>query len=231
MYVPYVVETGANGETRHDLYSRLLKDRIIFLGSPINAEVANLVIAQLLFLANQDPDGDIKIYINSPGGIVTAGMAIYDTMQLVSCDIQTICVGQASSMGAILLAAGTKGKRKILPHSRVMIHQPLGGANGQASDIEISAKEILRWKEVLNEVLASRTGQPIETIRDHTDRDYFLSAEEAVEYGIVDEIIGNQVSEETTLGDVDVEDYAGVIEAGCSNESCSDSSCSNGNCS
>jgi ATP-dependent Clp protease protease subunit len=192
MLVPYIVEQGEHGETRHDLFSRLLKDRVIFLGYPIDSQVANIVVAQLLFLAHQDPEKDIKMYINSPGGVITAGMAIYDTMQVIPCDIQTICVGQAASMGAVLLAGGTKGKRKILPHSTVMIHQPLGGARGQATDIAIAAEEILRWKRTLNNLLADRTGQSLEKIERDVERDYNMIAEQALEYGIVDEIIGEK---------------------------------------
>lgn len=192
MLVPYIVEQGEHGETRHDLFSRLLKDRVIFLGYPIDAEVANVVVAQLLFLAHQDPDKDIKMYINSPGGVITAGMAIYDTMQVIPCDVQTICVGQAASMGAILLSGGTKGKRKILPHSTVMIHQPLGGARGQATDIAIAAEEILRWKKVLNNILVERTGQTLEKIERDVERDYNLTAEQALSYGLVDEIVGGK---------------------------------------
>jgi ATP-dependent Clp protease protease subunit len=192
MLVPYIVEQGEHGETRHDLFSRLLKDRVIFLGYPIDSQVANIVVAQLLFLAHQDPEKDIKMYINSPGGMITAGMAIYDTMQVIPCDIQTICVGQAASMGAVLLAGGTKGKRKILPHSTVMIHQPLGGARGQATDIAIAAEEILRWKRTLNNLLADRTGQPLERIERDVERDYNMIAQQALEYGIVDEVIGEK---------------------------------------
>jgi ATP-dependent Clp protease, protease subunit len=192
MLVPYIVEQGEHGETRHDLFSRLLKDRVIFLGYPIDSEVANIVVAQLLFLAHQDPEKDIKMYINSPGGVITAGMAIYDTMQVIPCDVQTICVGQAASMGAVLLSGGTKGKRKILPHSTVMIHQPLGGARGQATDIAIAAEEILRWKKVLNNLLADRTGQPLEKIERDVERDYNLTAQQALDYGLVDEIIGGK---------------------------------------
>jgi ATP-dependent Clp protease protease subunit len=189
MLVPYIVESGENGETRHDLFSRLLKDRVIFLGYPIESQVANIVVAQLLFLAHQDPEKDIKMYINSPGGVITAGMAIYDTMQVIPCDVQTICIGQAASMGAVLLAGGTKGKRKILPHSTVMIHQPLGGARGQATDIQIAAEEILRWKQVLNNLLSQRSGQPLEKIQRDVERDYNMTAQQALEYGLVDEII------------------------------------------
>jgi ATP-dependent Clp protease protease subunit len=184
-----VVEQTNRGERAYDIYSRLLKDRIIFLGSAINDAVANSIIAQLLFLAAEDPDKDISLYINSPGGSITAGMAIYDTMQYIKPDVATICVGMAASMGAFLLAAGAKGKRYALPNSEVMIHQPLGGAEGQASDIEIRAKRILRMRDQLNRILAQRTGQPLERIEKDTDRDYFMSAHEAMEYGLIDKVI------------------------------------------
>ncbi len=187
--IPMVVEQESRGERAYDIYSRLLKDRIIFLGSPINDAVANTVIAQLLFLAAEDPEKDIRLYINSPGGSITAGMAIYDTMQYIKPDVSTICIGMAASMGAFLMAAGTKGKRYALPNSEIMIHQPLGGAEGQASDIEIRAKRILRMRDKLNQILAERTGQPLERIEKDTDRDYFMSAEESKEYGIIDKII------------------------------------------
>ncbi|MBN2910284.1 ATP-dependent Clp endopeptidase proteolytic subunit ClpP [Polycladomyces sp. WAk] len=187
--IPIVVEQTNRGERSYDIYSRLLKDRIIFLGSPINDAVANLVVAQLLFLDAEDPDKDIHLYINSPGGSITAGMAIYDTMQYVKADIQTICIGMAASMGAFLLAAGTKGKRYALPNSEVMIHQPLGGAEGQATDIEIRAKRILKMRDRINQILAERTGQPLEKIEQDTDRDYFMTAEEAKEYGLIDHVI------------------------------------------
>lgn len=187
--IPIVVEQTERGERAYDIYSRLLKDRIIFIGTPIDDHVANLVVAQLLFLEAEDPEKDIYIYINSPGGIVTAGLAIYDTMQYVKPDVSTICIGQAASMAAVLLAAGTKGKRFALPHARIMIHQPIGGFQGQAKEIEIHAKEILRLKEALEEILSEHTGQPIEKIKQDTDRDYFMSAEEAKEYGIVDQVI------------------------------------------
>jgi ATP-dependent Clp protease, protease subunit len=187
--IPIVVEQTNRGERSYDIYSRLLKDRIIFLGSPINDAVANLVVAQLLFLDAEDPDKDIHLYINSPGGSITAGMAIYDTMQYVKADIQTICIGMAASMGAFLLSAGTKGKRYALPNSEVMIHQPLGGAEGQATDIEIRAKRILRMRDRINQILAERTGQPLEKIEQDTDRDYFMTAEEAKEYGLIDHVI------------------------------------------
>lgn len=187
--IPMVVEQTNRGERAYDIYSRLLKDRIIFLGSGINDVVANSVIAQLLFLAAEDPDKDISLYINSPGGSITAGMAIYDTMQYIKPDVSTICVGMAASMGAFLLAAGTKGKRLALPNSEVMIHQPLGGAEGQASDIEIRAKRIIRMRDHLNQILSERTGQPLERVEKDTDRDYFMSAHEAKEYGLVDNVI------------------------------------------
>jgi len=189
MLIPMVVEQSSRGERAYDIYSRLLKDRIIFLGDTINDAVANILIAQLLFLESEDPDKDINIYINSPGGTVTDGMAIYDTMQYIRPDIVTICMGQNSSMAALLLAAGTKNKRYGLPHSRIMIHQPLGGAQGQATDIDIQAKEILKVRDTLNTILAEHTGQPIEKIREDTERDYFMTAEEAKKYGIIDKII------------------------------------------
>lgn len=189
MYVPIVVEQTGRGERSYDIYSRLLKDRIVFLGGPINDEVANAVIAQLLFLEAEDPDKDIHLYINSPGGVVTAGMAIYDTMQYIKPDVSTICVGSAASMGAVLLTAGAKGKRFALPHSRIMIHQPLGGVQGQASEIEIHAREILRMREELNGILAGHSGQPIEVVSRDTDRDNFMSAEAAKAYGLIDEVL------------------------------------------
>jgi len=187
--VPIVVEQTGRGERSFDIYSRLLKERIIFLGTDINEHVASLVIAQLLWLAAEDPEKDIQFYINSPGGYVSAGLAIYDTMQFVQPDISTICMGQAASMGALLLAAGAKGKRFTLPHSRIMIHQPAGGAQGQASDIEIHAREILVLRERLNQILAKHTGQSITQIEKDTDRNFFMSAEDAVKYGIVDEVM------------------------------------------
>jgi ATP-dependent Clp protease protease subunit len=187
--VPIVVEQTNRGERSYDIYSRLLEDRIIFLGGPISDITANLVVAQLLFLEAKDPDKDVLLYINSPGGSVTAGMAIYDTMQYIKCDVSTICVGMAASMGAFLLAAGTKGKRLALPNSEIMIHQPLGGAQGQASDIAIHAEQILKLKKKINEILADRTGQSIEKIERDTDRDFFMSAEEAKAYGIIDDVI------------------------------------------
>jgi ATP-dependent Clp protease protease subunit len=190
--IPIVVEQTSRGERSYDIYSRLLKDRIIFLGSAINDDVANLLIAQLLFLESEDPDKDINFYINSPGGIVTAGMAVYDTMQYIKPDIVTVCIGQAASMGALLLAAGKKGKRYSLPNSRIMIHQPLGGASGQASDIEIQAKEILRMKSVLNNILSLHTGRDFDEIAKDTDRDRFMSGVEAKEYGLIDHVIKNR---------------------------------------
>ncbi len=189
MYVPIVVEQTGRGERSYDIYSRLLKDRIILLSGPIDDTVANSIVAQLLFLESEDPDKDIHLYINSPGGVVTAGMAIYDTMQYIKPDVSTICVGSAASMGSLLLTAGAPGKRYALPHSRIMIHQPLGGVQGQASEIEIHAREILRLREELNGVLAHHTGQPIEVIAQDTDRDNFMSAEDAKRYGLIDEVL------------------------------------------
>jgi ATP-dependent Clp protease, protease subunit len=187
--IPTVIEQTHRGERGWDIFSRLLKDRIIFLGTAINDDVANIVIAQLLFLESEEPEKDIMLYINSPGGHVSAGLAIYDTMQYVRCDVSTICMGQAASMGAFLLTAGTKGKRRALPHSRIMIHQPLGGYQGQATDIDIHAKEILRTRDTLNNLWARHTGQDIERIKNDTERDYFMGPGEAKEYGIVDEVI------------------------------------------
>lgn len=187
--VPMVVEQSARGERAYDIFSRLLKDRVIFLGGPIDDQVASLIVAQLLFLESENPDKDISIYINSPGGVVTSGLAIYDTMQFIKPDVSTMCIGQAASMGAFLLAGGTKGKRICLPNARVMIHQPLGGVQGQASDIAIHAEETLKIKKKLNQILAFHTGQPEETIGKDTDRDNFMSAERAKEYGIVDKIL------------------------------------------
>ena len=189
MLVPMVVEQSGLGERAYDIYSRLLKDRIIFIGTPIDDVVANLVIAQLLFLQMEDPEKDISVYINTPGGVVTSGLAVYDTMQFLKPDVCTYCVGQATSMGAILLAAGTKGKRFSLPNARIMMHQPWGGAQGAAADISIQAKEILRMRDRIEEILAKHTGQPLDKIKKDTDRDYFLSAEEAKAYGLVDEVI------------------------------------------
>lgn len=188
VYSPTVIETTGKGERAYDIYSRLLKDRIIFLGTEIDDNVANAVVAQLLFLEAEDPEKDITMYINSPGGVVTAGMAIYDTMNYIKPNVQTVCIGQAASMGAFLLSAGTKGKRFALENARIMIHQPLGGARGQASDIEIQAKEILRLKDHLNKLLAKHTGQPVKVITKDTDRDNFMSAEEAVKYGLIDKV-------------------------------------------
>ena len=199
MYVPIVVEQGERGERSYDIYSRLLKDRIIFLGGPIDDNVANAVIAQMLFLEAEDPDKDIHLYINSPGGVVTAGMAIYDTMQYIKPDVSTICVGSAASMGAVLLTAGAKGKRFALPHARVMIHQPLGGVQGQASEIEIHAREILRMREELNGILAARSGQDIEVVARDTDRDNFMSAQDAVEYGLIDEVLTRDTSRKQVM--------------------------------
>ncbi|MDI6747801.1 MAG: ATP-dependent Clp endopeptidase proteolytic subunit ClpP [Rhodocyclaceae bacterium] len=193
--VPMVIETSGRGERAYDIYSRLLKERVIFLVGPVNDVTANLIVAQLLFLESENPDKEVYLYINSPGGAVTAGMAIYDTMQFIKPDVSTLCIGQAASMGAFLLAAGAPGKRYCLPNSRVMIHQPMGGFQGQASDIEIHAKEILYLKQRLNEMLAKHTGQPIERIERDTDRDNFLSAEAAVEYGLTDKVL-------TSRGDV-----------------------------
>lgn len=187
--VPMVVEQTNRGERAYDIYSRLLKDRIVFLGSAIDDQVANVVVAQLLFLEGEDPDKDINLYINSPGGSITAGMAIYDTMQHIRSDVSTICVGLAASMGAFLLASGAKGKRFALPNSEILIHQPAGGTQGQATDIEIHARRIMRMKERLNKILAERTGQKLERIQADTDRDYFMSAEEAKQYGIIDEVM------------------------------------------
>jgi len=189
MLIPMVVEQSGRVERAYDIYSRLLKDRIVFIGTPIDDNIANLVVAQMLFLQTEDPEKDINLYINSPGGSVTAGLAIYDTMQFVKCDVTTYCLGQASSMGALLLNAGTKGKRYALPHARIMIHQPWGGAQGTASDIHIQATEILRLKDELNKILSRHTGQPLEKVAQDTDRDYFMSAEEAKNYGLVDRVI------------------------------------------
>ncbi len=191
-YPPIVIEQTPRGERSYDIYSRLLKDNIIFLGTAIDDNVANALVAQMLFLESEDPDKDIQIYINSPGGSVTAGLAIYDTMQFVRNDIVTYCVGQAASMGALLLAAGTKGKRFALPNARIMIHQPSGGAQGQASDIEITYKEIQRLKDILNQMLATHTGQPLKKIQKDSDRDYFMSSLEAMEYGLIDKVLNNR---------------------------------------
>jgi ATP-dependent Clp protease protease subunit len=195
--IPIVVEQTSRGERAYDIYSRLLKDRIIFLGTAVDDIVANTVIAQLLFLEADDPEKDISLYINSPGGIVTSGLAIYDTMNYIKCPVSTICIGQAASMGALLLGAGTKGKRFSLPHSRIMIHQPIGGFQGQATDIEIHAKEILKTKETLNQILASHTGQPLEKIQTDTERDFFMSGDDAKAYGLIDDVIVKKPSRHT----------------------------------
>ena len=197
--IPMVIEQSSRGERAYDIYSRLLKDRIIFLGTAINDEIANLIIAQLLFLESEDPGKDINFYINSPGGLVTAGLAVYDTMQYIKPDIATVCIGQAASMGAVLLAAGAHGKRYSLPNARILIHQPMGGFQGQASDIAIQAKEILRMKDTLNQILVNHTGQKVEKIQTDTDRDFFMSGLEAQEYGIVD----NVISTRDDLDDID----------------------------
>lgn len=199
--IPMVVEQSNRGERAYDIYSRLLKDRIIFIGSAIDNEIANVIVAQLLFLESEDPEKDISFYINSPGGVVTAGLAIYDTMQYIKPDVATVCVGQAASMGALLLTAGAKGKRFTLPNSRILIHQPLGGAQGQATDIQIQANEILRMKDTLNEILSFHTGQDIKKISKDTDRDYFMSAEESLEYGIVDKVVANRSELEEEIDD------------------------------
>jgi ATP-dependent Clp protease protease subunit len=201
-YVPIVLENTGRGERSMDIYSRLLKDRIIFIGTPIYEEVANVVIAQMLFLQMEDPKKDIYVYINSPGGSVTAGMAIYDTMNFLQCDVVTYCIGMAASMATVLLAAGTKGKRFALPNSRVMIHQPSGGASGQTADIAIQAKEILRWRSKLNEILARHSGKTIEQVEKDSDRDYYMSAQEALAYGIVDKVIETKNEVVATLKSV-----------------------------
>ena len=190
--IPMVIEQSSRGERAYDIYSRLLKDRIIFLGTAMNDEVANLIIAQLLFLESEDPDKDINFYVNSPGGLVTAGLAVYDTMQYIKPDITTVCIGQAASMGAVLLTAGTAGKRYSLPNARILIHQPMGGFQGQASDIAIQAKEILRMKDTLNQILVNHTGKSMEQVQNDTDRDFFMSGEEAKEYGLIDHVIMNR---------------------------------------
>jgi len=196
-----VVEQSNRGERAYDIFSRLLKDRIIFIGSAIDNEIANLIVAQLLFLESEDPEKDISFYINSPGGVVTAGMAIYDTIQYIKSDVATVCIGQAASMGALLLTAGAKGKRFALPNARIMIHQPMGGAQGQATDIKIQATEILRMKDTLNEILSLHTGQDIEKISEDTDRDFFMSAEQATEYGIIDRVVADRSELEDTIDD------------------------------
>ncbi len=190
--IPMVIETGARGERAFDIYSLLLRERIVFLGMPINDQVANLIIAQLLYLDREDPDKDINLYINSPGGVISAGLAIYDCMQLIRPDVSTICVGMAASMGTVLLAAGTKGKRYVLPNATVHMHQAVGGAQGQASDIAIAAREIMRLQETLRNILAKHTGQPVEKITHDTDRDFYLNPDQAVQYGIVDEVLAKQ---------------------------------------
>ncbi|MEN6614979.1 MAG: ATP-dependent Clp endopeptidase proteolytic subunit ClpP [Syntrophorhabdus sp.] len=187
--VPIVIEKDGRGERAYDIYSRLLKERIVFLGTAVDDMVANIIIAQLLFLESEDPSKDIYLYINSPGGIITSGLAIYDTMQYIKAPVVTTCIGQAASMGAVLLAGGDKGKRFALPHSRILIHQPIGGAQGQASDIDIQAKEILRMREAINNILVRHTGQPLEKVEKDTERDYFMDAQQAIEYGIVDQIL------------------------------------------
>jgi len=193
--IPMVIEQSGRGERAYDIYSRLLKDRILFMGTAIDDQVSNLLIAQLLYLESEGPEKDIHLYINSPGGSVSAGLAIYDTLRYIKPEIETICIGQAASMAALILSAGTKGKRLALPHSRIMIHQPMGGFSGQASDIDIHAKEILRLKEELNRILSDNTGQPMDRIENDTDRDFFMSGEQAVEYGIVDSIISTRLTE------------------------------------
>lgn len=190
--IPMVIEQSSRGERAYDIYSRLLKDRIVFIGSAMNDEIANLIIAQLLFLESEDPEKDINFYINSPGGVVTAGLAVYDTMQYIKPDIATVCIGQAASMGALLLTAGTTGKRYSLPNARILIHQPMGGFSGQASDIAIQASEILRMKDTLNNILVKHTGKDIEQIQDDTDRDFFMTGEDAKAYGIIDHVIVNR---------------------------------------
>ncbi len=192
MLIPIVIEQSNRGERAYDIYSRLLKDRIIFMGEQVHDGMANTIIAQMLFLESEDPDKDINLYINSPGGSVTAGLAIYDTMQYIKPDVATICMGQTTSMAALLLAAGAKGKRYALPHARIMIHQPLGGAQGQATDIDIHAREILKIRDLLNQILAKHTGQDIEKIRQDTERDFFMSAHEAKDYGIIDKVIASR---------------------------------------
>lgn len=190
--VPMVVEQSPRGERAYDIYSRLLKERIVFLGTPVNDDVASLIVAQLLFLEAEDPDKDITFYINSPGGVVSAGLAIYDTMQYIRCDVATLCMGQAASMGALLLASGTKGKRYALPHARIMIHQPLGGFQGQATDIDIHAREILRIREDLNKILSAHSGKTLKKIQADTERDNFMSAAQACEYGLIDKVLSNR---------------------------------------
>ena len=197
--IPMVIEQTGRGERSYDIYSRLLKDRIIFVGTPINDQIANLIIAQMLFLASEDPKKDIALYLNTPGGLVTAGMAIYDTMQYIPADVTTICVGQASSMGAVLLAGGTPNKRQALPNARIMLHQPMGGITGQASDMEIHAREIIKMREQINEILVECTGRSVSEITRDTERDFFLTAEEAVDYGVIDEIVSPSVVTENPI--------------------------------
>ena len=187
--MPYVIEQTGRGERSYDIYSRLLKDRILFLGGEIDDDVANVIVAQMLFLEMEDPDADIQLYINSPGGVITSGMAIYDTMRYLKCEVSTLCIGMAASMGAFLLSAGAKGKRKALPHAEIMIHQPSGGARGQATDIEIQAEQILRVKKTMNQLLADHTGQPLRTIERDVERDHYMTADQALKYGLIDEII------------------------------------------
>ena len=200
MLIPIVVEQSSRGERAYDIYSRLLKDRIIFMGEQVHDDMANIVIAQMLFLESEDPGKDINVYINSPGGSVTAGLAIYDTMQYIKPDVTTICMGQASSMAALLLAAGKKGKRYALPHSRIMIHQPLGGVQGQATDIDIQAREMMKIKTIIHRIIASHTGQPIERIQQDTERDFFMDGQQALEYGIIDKIITERAMQEQKKG-------------------------------
>ena len=190
--MPYVIEQTGRGERSYDIYSRLLKDRIIFLGGEIDDDVANVIVAQMLFLEMEDPDADIQLYINSPGGVITSGMAIYDTMRYLKCEVSTLCIGMAASMGAFLLSAGAKGKRKALPHAEIMIHQPSGGARGQATDIEIQAEQILRVKKTMNQLLADHTGQPLRTIERDVERDHYMTADQALKYGLIDEIIASR---------------------------------------
>jgi ATP-dependent Clp protease, protease subunit len=201
MLIPIVVEQSSRGERAYDIYSRLLKDRIIFIGEQVYDSMANTIIAQMLFLESEDPEKDINVYINSPGGVVTAGLAIYDTMQYIKPEVATICLGQASSMASLLLAAGAKGKRYALPHSRIMIHQPLGGAQGQATDIDIQAREILKMRDLLNKILAEHTGQDMERIRKDTDRDFFMSSEESRIYGIIDKVITTREMQKESMKD------------------------------
>ena len=204
--IPMVVEQSNRGERAYDIYSRLLKDRIVFVGSPIDDNVSNLIIAQLLFLEAENPDKDINLYINSPGGVVSSGLAIYDTLQYIKPDVATICIGQAASMGALLLTAGAKGKRYALPHARILIHQPMGGFQGQASDIDIQAREILKMKDILNTILVNHTGQSLEKIAADTDRDYHMSAEEAKDYGIIDEVVARKEKKHSKQSTTSIEE-------------------------